>query len=74
MDLEPARKWAPELRTYSNRVSSLTPGSVRFLNDTGTWNHIRRERVQAYDGMNVSLNHSFGARGREGGGADVLAG
>ncbi|KAF8242361.1 ubiquinone biosynthesis hydrox [Wilcoxina mikolae CBS 423.85] len=53
MDLEPLKHWKPELGTYSNRVSSLTPGSVGFFTDIGVWNHVRRDRVQAYNGMQV---------------------
>jgi len=55
MDLEPLKHWKPELGTYSNRVSSLTPGSVGFFTDIGVWNHIRRGRVQAYNGMQVCV-------------------
>lgn len=53
MDLEPLKNWKPETGTYSNRVSSLTPGSVEFLGDIGVWEHVKRERVQTYTGMQV---------------------
>lgn len=42
-----------ESTTFSNRCSSLTPGSVKFLNDTGAWNHIAASRVQPYQAMQV---------------------
>lgn len=38
---------------FSNRCSSLTPTSVRYLKDIGAWSKIRRERVQPYHGMEV---------------------
>ncbi|KAA8903579.1 hypothetical protein FN846DRAFT_780004 [Sphaerosporella brunnea] len=53
LDLEPTRKWNPAPGTYSNRVSSLTPGSAGFLQDIGVWEHVKRDRVQAYKGMKV---------------------
>lgn len=31
MDLGLSKEWKPKPKTYSNRVSSLTPGSVGFL-------------------------------------------
>lgn len=39
---------------FSNRVSSLTPQSIEYLQNIGAWNHIREERVQPYDGIVVS--------------------
>ncbi|PWW78812.1 ubiquinone biosynthesis hydrox [Tuber magnatum] len=53
LDLGAGRKWKPSIENYSNRVSSLTPGSVGFLNDIGVWKHVQRNRVQAYHGMQV---------------------
>lgn len=53
MDLEPLKNWRPGPGTYSNRVSSLTPGSVQFLTDIGAWEHVARDRVQVYNGMQV---------------------
>ncbi|KAJ3289009.1 putative ubiquinone biosynthesis monooxygenase [Borealophlyctis nickersoniae] len=38
---------------YSNRVSSLTPGSVRFLQQLGVWQHIDATRPRPYDKMEV---------------------
>ncbi|PUU81146.1 hypothetical protein B9Z19DRAFT_1077733 [Tuber borchii] len=53
LDLDVGRKWKPSGESYSNRVSSLTPGSVGFLTDIGAWKHVQRNRVQAYHGMQV---------------------
>lgn len=53
LDLTQGRNWKSEPETYSNRVSSLTPGSVGFLTDIGAWKHVQRDRVQAYHGMQV---------------------
>src|ERR1700761_8268752 len=39
--------------SFSNRCSSLTPTSVRFLDQIGAWQLIDRSRVQPYDGMEV---------------------
>jgi ubiquinone biosynthesis monooxygenase Coq6 len=56
MDLEPLKRWDPLPGAYSNRVSSLTPGSAGFLKDIGVWEHLRRERVQEYNGMKVRVS------------------
>lgn len=53
LDLSHARNWKSEPETYSNRVSSLTPGSVGFFTDIGAWEHVQRSRVQAYHGMQI---------------------
>ncbi|CCX10832.1 hypothetical protein FPQ18DRAFT_322749 [Pyronema domesticum] len=53
MDLTPAREWKPTPDNFSNRVSSLTPGSVAFLQSTGAWDLVKQERVQSYKGMEV---------------------
>ncbi|KAG0133238.1 hypothetical protein HOY82DRAFT_483017 [Tuber indicum] len=53
LDLDAGRKWKPSSENYSNRVSSLTPGSVGFLTDIGAWKHVQRNRVQDYHGMQV---------------------
>ncbi|KAH0397546.1 hypothetical protein KCU89_g8161, partial [Aureobasidium melanogenum] len=42
-----------ESTTFSNRCSSLTPGSVKFLNEIGAWKHISASRVQPYQAMQV---------------------
>jgi ubiquinone biosynthesis monooxygenase Coq6 len=38
---------------FSNRCSSLTPASVRFLDQMGAWSLIDQSRVQPYGGMEV---------------------
>ena len=38
---------------YSNRCSSLTPASVKFLKKIGAWDKIATSRVQGYQGMEV---------------------
>ncbi|KAL1304013.1 hypothetical protein AAFC00_000454 [Neodothiora populina] len=38
---------------FSNRCSSLTPGSVKFLRDVGALDHITSARVQPYHSMQV---------------------
>jgi ubiquinone biosynthesis monooxygenase Coq6 len=52
-DLNQIRSWSLPKDRYSNRCSSLTPTSVRFLDDIGAWKHIQRDRVQAYEEMQV---------------------
>ena len=39
--------------TYSNRCSSLTPASIKFLQDVGAWERVDGSRVQSYHGMEV---------------------
>ncbi|KAL6869899.1 putative ubiquinone biosynthesis monooxygenase [Amphichorda felina] len=38
---------------FSNRCSSLTPSSAQFLNLIGAWSHMKRERIQEYQEMQV---------------------
>ncbi|KAM3505767.1 hypothetical protein MY10362_002740 [Beauveria mimosiformis] len=38
---------------YSNRCSSLTPSSAQFLNEIGAWSHMQRDRIQAFQEMQV---------------------
>ncbi|KAI6716874.1 hypothetical protein JHW43_000607 [Diplocarpon mali] len=52
-DLGKARLFSLPPTQFSNRCSSLTPSSVRFLDNIGAWSHIQRERVQAYQEMQV---------------------
>lgn len=52
-NLSITRNWTLPSTQYSNRCSSLTPASVGFLDDIGAWKHIKRERVQAYEEMQV---------------------
>ncbi|RPB00900.1 ubiquinone biosynthesis hydrox [Choiromyces venosus 120613-1] len=53
LDLDAGREWEFSSESYSNRVSSLTPGSMGFLTDIGAWKHVQRNRIQAYHGMQV---------------------
>jgi len=50
-DLTTSRTPGNEL--FSNRCSSLTPSSVRFLKDIGVWRSINDVRTQRYHGMEV---------------------
>ncbi|KAI9792540.1 MAG: putative ubiquinone biosynthesis monooxygenase [Peltula sp. TS41687] len=52
-DLSKLRGWTLSSDQYSNRVSSLTPSSVAFLEAIGAWSHVRRSRVQPYSEMQV---------------------
>ncbi|KAK2626733.1 hypothetical protein QTJ16_003908 [Diplocarpon rosae] len=52
-DLSKTRCFSLPPTQFSNRCSSLTPSSVRFLDKIGAWGHIQRERVQAYQEMQV---------------------
>ncbi|KAI1335629.1 hypothetical protein F5Y15DRAFT_409041 [Xylariaceae sp. FL0016] len=47
------RDWASPESRFSNRCSSLTPSSARFLENIGAWKHVARERVQPYHEMQV---------------------
>ncbi|KAK5171963.1 Transcription initiation factor TFIID subunit 2 [Saxophila tyrrhenica] len=38
---------------YSNRCSSLTPASVKFLKQCGAWEKVEKGRAQDYHGMEV---------------------
>jgi ubiquinone biosynthesis monooxygenase Coq6 len=42
-----------ESPTFSNRCSSLTPASVKFLTDIGAWQHVATARLQPYQAMHV---------------------
>lgn len=50
-----ARAASPSLTPtqFSNRCSSLTPASAHFLNAIGAWQHMRRDRIQEYQEMQV---------------------
>jgi ubiquinone biosynthesis monooxygenase Coq6 len=52
-DLDSIKQWNLGDDRYENRVSSLTPRSVRFLKHIGVWDHIDQERIQDYDQMKV---------------------
>ncbi|KAL1916552.1 uncharacterized protein VTP21DRAFT_5743 [Calcarisporiella thermophila] len=45
--------WTPSPNEYSNRVSSLTPASVKLFQDIGVWNKLDLDRVQPYPHMHV---------------------
>ena len=51
--LQPTRTWSLPPNKFSNRASSLTRASVKFLEDIGAWKYIRHERVQPYHHMHV---------------------
>ena len=52
-DLAKARSWKMPPDRFSNRCSSLTPSSALFLDQIGAWRHLERDRVQAYQEMQV---------------------
>ena len=52
-DLTKARTWRLGPNEFSNRVSSLAPSSVRFLQRIGAWNDVEVDRVQKYQEMQV---------------------
>ncbi|KAJ5809937.1 uncharacterized protein N7503_002155 [Penicillium pulvis] len=52
-DLGKARGWNLDSSQFSNRVSSLTPSSVDFLQKIGAWEHLDIDRVQNYQEMQV---------------------
>ncbi|KAF2204627.1 ubiquinone biosynthesis monooxygenase COQ6 [Delitschia confertaspora ATCC 74209] len=52
-DLQKNRLRDPSPDAYSNRCSSLTPGSVRNLQEIGAWSYIHASRVQPYQEMQV---------------------
>lgn len=52
-DLSKTRQWRLPPDRYSNRCSSLTPTSARFLESIGAWQHMQLERVQPYHEMQV---------------------
>ncbi|KAI0442281.1 hypothetical protein F4803DRAFT_520061 [Xylaria telfairii] len=52
-DLGKLRSWTLPLDRFSNRCSSLTPSSANFLDKIGAWSHVRRDRVQPYQEMQV---------------------
>ncbi|KAF2707482.1 ubiquinone biosynthesis monooxygenase COQ6 [Pleomassaria siparia CBS 279.74] len=41
------------LESFSNRCSSLTPASVKNLQEIGAWSHVNAARVQSYQEMQV---------------------
>ncbi|ORZ02753.1 hypothetical protein BCR43DRAFT_449767 [Syncephalastrum racemosum] len=53
MDLSNTRNWTPSPDAYSNRVVSLTPASMRFLEKIGVAEHLDTNRVHPYREMHV---------------------
>ncbi|KAI1075721.1 ubiquinone biosynthesis hydrox [Whalleya microplaca] len=45
--------WKLPRDRFSNRCSSLTPASARYLDSIGAWSHVQRDRVQPYHEMQV---------------------
>ncbi|KAF7900608.1 uncharacterized protein EAF01_007910 [Botrytis porri] len=76
--LSKSLNWKMREGEYSNRCSSLTPKSVRFLKEIGVWEEVEGRRVQGYGGMQVWDGVSGGRIGFdvEGGdrGEEVLEG
>jgi ubiquinone biosynthesis monooxygenase Coq6 len=52
-DLAKIKSWQLPPDRFSNRCSSLTPSSALFLDQIGAWKHLERDRVQAYQEMQV---------------------
>lgn len=52
-DLRKARAWNAEPHQFSNRVSSLTPSSVSFLERIGACDYLDTDRAQKYQEMQV---------------------
>jgi ubiquinone biosynthesis monooxygenase Coq6 len=52
-DLAKIKSWQLPPDRFSNRCSSLTPSSALFLDQIGAWRHLKRDRVQAYQEMQV---------------------
>ncbi|KAI9357088.1 hypothetical protein BD770DRAFT_420138 [Pilaira anomala] len=53
MDLTGVRKWEPKQDNYSNRVVSLTPGSMGFFDQIGITKHMALDRANGYRDMQV---------------------
>ncbi|GAA5815003.1 hypothetical protein MFLAVUS_008507 [Mucor flavus] len=53
MDLTGVRNWEPKLDNYSNRVVSLTPGSMSFFDQIGVTKHMALDRANGYRDMQV---------------------
>lgn len=52
-DISKTRSFSLPAKQFSNRCSSLTPKSVRFLDHIGAWDHVQKDRVQPYQEMQV---------------------
>ncbi|KAI9012633.1 hypothetical protein CLU79DRAFT_398486 [Phycomyces nitens] len=53
MDLAGTIEWSPVKESYSNRVVSLTPGSMSFFEKMGVVEHMDLSRVHGYGDMEV---------------------
>ncbi|KAG2211219.1 hypothetical protein INT47_006339 [Mucor saturninus] len=53
MDLTGVRNWEPQADNYSNRVVSLTPGSMGFFEKIGVTKHMALDRANGYRDMRV---------------------
>ncbi|KAI8379038.1 hypothetical protein BD560DRAFT_324896 [Blakeslea trispora] len=53
MDLTNVRQWEPKQNEFSNRVVSLTPGSLEFLKRIGIADHMAIDRINGYRDMQV---------------------
>ncbi|KAL0074555.1 ubiquinone biosynthesis monooxygenase COQ6 [Phycomyces blakesleeanus] len=53
MDLTSTIEWSPVKESYSNRVVSLTPGSMNFFERMGVVEHMDLSRVHGYGDMEV---------------------
>lgn len=52
-DLAKIHDWSLPSDKFSNRCVSLTPTSAHYLNDIGAWSHMKRDRIQEYQEMQV---------------------
>ncbi|KHJ35752.1 putative ubiquinone biosynthesis monooxygenase coq6 [Erysiphe necator] len=52
-DLQATRLFSLPSHQFSSRCSSLTPSSVRFLEQIGVWKHMKLDRIQPYHEMQV---------------------
>lgn len=53
MDLTSVKNWEPKSDNFSNRVVSLTPGSMDFFNKIGLTKHMAMDRANGYRDMQV---------------------
>ncbi|KAG6219792.1 hypothetical protein E4U34_003397 [Claviceps purpurea] len=52
-DLSKTAAFALPPTQFSNRCSSLTPTSAQYLHSIGAWAHLKRERIQEFQEMQV---------------------
>ncbi|XP_059038833.1 ubiquinone biosynthesis monooxygenase COQ6, mitochondrial isoform X2 [Mustela lutreola] len=53
LEAGPKKVWEKLPETYSNRVSSISPGSATLLSSFGAWDHICNMRYRAFRRMQV---------------------